>query len=332
VTGRGAFATLALLASSGCASGPTDGSQNGPDPLSTGDHEFALTVAGRSRYYLVRVPPAAQSGAALPVVLALHGGGGNPDQFKEESDFDVVADREGFLAVYPAGNGTILTPRTLLTWNAGTDCCGTALQQNVDDVEFLLAVVEHLAARTPVDEDRLYAAGHSNGAMMAYRLAAEAADRLAAIAPVAGAMQLATFSPGRAVPVLHIHSVDDPRALYDGGLGPPFPLGGNQVFHQPVVDGLEAWRSRNGCPEAPEVTAELEGSVGTVNEGHTAEKLVWAPCATGAPVVHWRMTGVGHGWPGRILSPAREELVGGSTTLLSAPEEAWTFFEGFELP
>jgi polyhydroxybutyrate depolymerase len=289
-------------------------------------------VAGRSRFYIVRIPPAAISGAPLPVVLALHGGGGNPEQFKEDSDFDPVADREGFIVVYPAGNGTVLTPRTLLTWNAGIDCCGTALTQGINDVQFLLAVLDHLAARTPVEADRVYAAGHANGAMMAYRLAAEAANRVAAIVPVAGAMQLATFGPSRPVPVLHIHSVDDPRALYEGGLGPPFPLGGGQVFHQPVMEGIESWLDRNGCPANPQVVAELEGELGTVNEGHTAAKLVWAPCTSGAPVIHWRMTGAGHGWPGRILSPAREELVGGSTTLLSAPEEAWDFLEEFRLP
>ena len=68
--------------------------------------------------------------------------------------------------------------------------------------------------------------------MMAYRLAAEAAERIAAIAPVAGAMQLAAFAPARPVPVLHVHSVDDPRALYAGGLGPPFPFTRVRVEHQ----------------------------------------------------------------------------------------------------
>jgi polyhydroxybutyrate depolymerase len=289
-------------------------------------------VAGRSRYYLLRLPPAAASGVPLPVVLALHGGGGNPEQFKEESVFYQVADREGFIVIYPAGNGTILTPRTLLTWNAGTDCCGPALSQGVDDVAFLLAVLDDLAERTPVDVDRVYASGHSNGAMMAYRLAAEAGHRVAAIVPVSGAMQLSAFAPTRPVPVLHIHSVDDPRALYEGGLGPPFPFFGGQVFHQPVVDGLESWRVRNGCAANPQIVAELEGQVGTVNEGHTAQKLVWGPCASGASVIHWRLTGTGHGWPGRILSPVREELVGGSTTLLSAPEEAWSFLREYTLP
>jgi polyhydroxybutyrate depolymerase len=323
------FASIVLA---GCASGPTDGGPTGPDPLPAGDHEFSLTVDGRSRFYLVHIPPSASSRTPLPLVLAMHGGGGNPQQFKDDAHFDSVADREGFIVVYPAGNGAALLPRVLLTWNAGIDCCGFALTQNINDVAFLLQVMDDLRARTPVDPRRIYATGHSNGAMMAYRLAAEAAHRVAAIVPVAGAMQLATFAPSRPVPVLHIHSVDDPRALYEGGLGPPFPLGGGQVFHQPVVEGLAIWRERNGCPAGPAVVAQIFGEAGTFNEGHSAEKLAWSPCSSGAPVLHWRMAGVGHGWPGSVLTPEREELVGASTTLLSAPEVAWSFFEPFSLP
>ena len=119
-----------------------------------------------------------------------------------------MADAAGFIAVYPAGTGGL--PRTLLTWNTGTDCCGFALEQDVDDVGFLVAVVDDLDSRTEVDSRRVYFTGHSNGGIMAYRIAAEAAERVAAIAPVAGAMMQNEFSPSRAVPLLHIHSVDDP--------------------------------------------------------------------------------------------------------------------------
>lgn len=324
--------TLAASLAYGCAGGPTQSQNQTPEPLLAGDHEFSLEHDGRDRYYIVRIPSAAASGPALPLVLALHGGGGNPNQFKRDSGFDVVADREGFIVVFPAGTGPPLLPRMLQTWNAGPGCCGTALNENVDDVGFLLAVVADLASRTPVDSRRVYATGHSNGGMMSYRLAAEAGDEIAAIAPVAGGMMLDDFLPNRAVPLLHIHSVDDPRALYEGGLGPPFPLGGNQVFHQPVMEGLDSWVTRNGCPPTPETIAEVEGAPGTLNEGHAAVKLAWLPCSSGAPVLHWRMAGVGHAWPGSPEPPLSEELVGPPTTILSAPEEAWAFFRDHALP
>jgi polyhydroxybutyrate depolymerase len=167
---------------------------------------------------------------------------------------------------------------------------------------------------------------------MAYRLAAEAADRVAAIVPVAGAMMLDAFSPERAVPVLHIHSVDDGRALYDGGLGPPFPIGGGQVLHRPVMEGIAAWTERNGCPAVPAIVENREGGAGTPDEGHSAEKLRWAPCSSGAPVEHWRLHGPGHAWPGSTVSPAQEALVGETTTIVIAAEEIWSFARQFRLP
>jgi polyhydroxybutyrate depolymerase len=318
----------ALASLTGCArGGVTLGAGEGPPDA--GDYQIEIDFDRRDRYYLLHVPPRALSGEALPLVLALHGGGGNPAQFKEEAGFDELSDREGFFVVYPAGTGVL--PRRLLTWNAGTDCCGYALENEVDDVAFLEALIDDVARRARVDENRVYVTGHSNGGMMSHRFAAEASDRVAAIAPVAGAMGIASFNPARPVPVLHIHSVDDPRALYYGGLGPPFPLGGNRVEHEPVMAGIEKWIERNGCGEAPRVNDERVGEAGTMNAGQRAVRLTWEPCA-GAPVVHWRLEGVGHGWPGAVpVGRGTTELLGIPTTLISAAEEAWRFFRDFSI-
>lgn len=95
-----------------------------------------------------------------------------------------------------------------------------------------MALLRELARGVPLDPTRVYATGHSNGAMMAYRLAVDAPERIAAIAPVAGMMVTDRFPPARPVPVLHIHSVADPRALYAGGLGPPFPFTNAHITHR----------------------------------------------------------------------------------------------------
>jgi len=319
--------TLALLLA-GCAREPVRGDP-GSGPLAVGDYDFDITQGGRDRYYLLHVPPAAATAGGLPLVLALHGGGGNPGGFAEESGLDAVSDREGFLVAYPAGSGVFA--RTLLTWNAGADCCGYAFDRQIDDVSFLLAVVEDIAARTRLDRSRVYVTGHSNGGMMTYRLAAEASDRIAAAVPVAGAMMLPTFAPTRPVPLLHIHSVDDPRALYDGGIGPPFPLTNERVTHWPVEDGIDQWADRNGCVAQPTVTEERVGANGSENAGQRAVRLSYQPCAA-APVILWRLHGVGHGWPGTVLSGARGAIVGPSTTLISASEEVWSFVEAHRLP
>jgi polyhydroxybutyrate depolymerase len=301
-----------------------DGRVQGGSPLlSPGDHTFSIRHGGRSRSYIVRVPRAASEGRALPVVLAFHGGGGEADGFKGYAGLDGIADREGVLVVYPNGSGVL--PRRLLTWNAG-ECCGYAMNQRVDDVGFAIAVLDDLARRTRLDARRVYATGHSNGAMMAHRLGAERADRIAAIAPVAGAYNLEAFAPARPVAVLHIHSVDDPRALYKGGIGPPFPGTNVRSSHRPVEEGLERWRRHNGCSAQTRVAESRAGTAATGGANQTATLVAWEGCAPGGRVAHWKLTGVGHAWPGNRRGELREELIGSPTTLVSTAEEAWKFF------
>jgi polyhydroxybutyrate depolymerase len=314
----------ALLALAGLLA--TDvAAQQAPGRLAPGDHEIAIAHDGRRRSYIVHVPVASGQ-APLPLLVAFHGGGGNASGYQRYAGLDAVADRERFVVVYPNGTGPLRN--LLLTFNAGNNCCGPALAQKIDDVGFAAAVVGDVARRVNVDRRRVYATGHSNGAMMAYRLAAERADLVAAIAPVAGAMSLDRFAPSRAVPVLHIHSVDDPRARYEGGVGPPFPGTDNRVDHAPVRGALDKWIAANECPTMATVAESRRGESGTDNAGQTATRLVHAPCRTGADVVHWKLTGVGHGWPGGD-SPTPERITGPGTTLLDAAEEVWTFVSRF---
>jgi polyhydroxybutyrate depolymerase len=114
------------------------------------------------------------------------------------------ADEAGFLAVYPNGTGE----KRSLTWNGG-NCCGYAVENQVDDVGFVRALLDDLEKVVTVDPSRVYATGISNGAIMAYRLASELSDRIAAVAPVAGPMGTATCSPRRPVSVMHFHGTDD---------------------------------------------------------------------------------------------------------------------------
>lgn len=325
---RRAVPLVALLAGAWFVAGqatPTPAAAG--SPIAPGDHTFTLRHGGRLRRYIVHVPPAVRTGAPLPVMLAFHGGGGEAAGFQRYAGFDPVADREGFLVVYPYGTGPLR--KGLLTWNAGT-CCGYAVQRDVDDVGFAMSVVDDLRRRTPLDTTRVYASGHSNGGMMAYRLAAERADRIAAIVSVGGTMTLTKpFAPSRPVAVLHIHSVDDPRALYGGGLGPPFPGTNQRQRHRPVEEALEGWIERDGCAAMADTMETLQGREGTPNEGQSATKLTWGPCRSGYDVVHWKLTGAGHGWPGNERAAVRESLIGPATTILDAADVAWRFVGGY---
>jgi len=237
---------------------------------------------------------------------------------------DGLADRESFVAVYPNGTGRF--EKRLLTWNAG-NCCGYAALNSVDDVGFVRALLAKLADRLSIDRRRVYATGLSNGAMTAHRLAAQASDLIAAVAPVAGGMVLPTIASSRAVPVMHVHSVDDPRALYTGGLGPPFPMTNSRVFHPEIDRMITRWASHNGCAADPRVA---ERRSDRNRRGHTATKYVYSNCRDGAEVVLWKLTGAGHVWPGG-KQKFMERLLGPGTDIIDANKEMWNFFQRFSL-
>jgi polyhydroxybutyrate depolymerase len=289
-----------------------------PAALTPGDYRFELSHDGRQRHYYVHLPPQAAN-AALPVLLSLHGGGGNARQHRRDTGMDAAADRDGYIAVYPDGSGRL--PETLLTWNAG-NCCAYAQWQHIDDVGFIAAVLDDLQLRVPLDPHRIYASGHSNGGMMAHRLGEVLAQRFAAIASVAGA-HIPAEHVGRAVPVLQIHSIDDPRALYYGGLGPPFPLTGTRVLHPSVEATLTAWIDKNGCDGTALQQAYRQ------SDRQTATLQLYDHCRNGAKVALWQLSGSGHGWPGAMNN--RETLVGPSTKIIDANTEIWRFVSQFSL-
>lgn len=289
-----------------------------------GDYPVSLQHGGRERSAIVHVPRRASERPDLPVVVNFHGGGGHGANQQEYSLLDALAESENFVTVYPNGTGRL--SGRLLTWNAGT-CCAYSVINKIDDVGFVRALIEKIAEKFPVDRRRIYATGMSNGGMMAHRLAAEASDIVAAVAPVAGGMVLPTIKSARAVPVLQIHSVDDPRALYSGGLGPPFPLTKNQVFHPNIDKMIKHWAKHNGCAAEP---MAADWRVDRTPRGHSATQYVFPDCRDGAAVVLWKLTGAGHVWPGgkqKVL----ERILGPSTAIIDANREMWEFFKRFAL-
>jgi polyhydroxybutyrate depolymerase len=292
--------------------------------LAPGDYEFNLTHGKRVRTYLLHVPPHAATRKPLPIVLVFHGGGGNAKGQKAWCGLDGIADQEGFLAVYPNGTGRFSSQR-MLTWNAGT-CCGYARAQAVDDVGFVIALLTDLAVHTSVDPTRVYATGMSNGAMMSYRLAVEASERIAAIAPVAGSMVVESFTPRRPMSVMHFHSVDDTRALYQGGWRPL-----TRVMHTPVEETIARWVRYDDCSTPPQIGPTLHGTVENGEATHTATKILYGPCRQGTEVVLWKLTGAGHVWPGP--GPTYPKwLLGTPTRVINASQEMWKFFRRFTRP
>jgi len=278
---------------------------------------------GRLRRAYVHLPPAAARTGRVALVLAFHGGGGAVEGFRDYVGLDAMADREGFIVAYPAGTGPIAD--RLLTWNAG-ECCGYASDNDVDDVGFVVGLLDELADRYPYDAGRVYATGFSNGAMFAYRLASEIPARLAAIAPVAGAATTPPPVSGLPVPIIHFHSVDDPRALYDGGLGPPFPLTDRRVEHVAVESVIEAWAGHDGCRSSPEVRVRIQPIEDQSKAKQGATRIAYRACDRGSEIILWKLTGAGHVWPGAGTLRI-QRLLGPPTGFVDANLEMWEFFE-----
>jgi len=323
--GLAMLVVMALAAVSIAAAGTEAGRHA---TLAPGNYSFTVKHDGGERSYLVHMPPQAAEGAPVPVVLNLHGAGSNGKQQEKYSQMDAAADRDGFIAVYPNGSSRFSDH---LTWNAGF-CCAYAMTHRIDDVGFVLALIDDLAARTPIQARQVYATGLSNGAMLSYRLAAQASTHIAAIAPVAGTMVVKNFFPRHPMPIMAFNSVDDPYVRYDGQVGSAvaslFGRGGGR----PGIEKMLAkWREFDHCPEQPRVSPTLSGKPGTTDQGHTATRYAWGPCNNDTEVVLWKLTGSGHVWPGGIHD-ALPHVLGGGTSLIDANEEMWRFFKQFKLP
>jgi len=314
-----------------------DGKLSGYGP---GNYKFTLIHDGLNRKYLVHVPKTYDRSKSSPVVMALHGGGGNAANAPKYFGLNRKSDTAGFILVYPEGHGRTVFGKTFATWNAGR-CCGEALKNNSDDVGFIRAMVDKLESDFNVDKKRIYATGMSNGAQMVYRLACELSDRIAAIAPVGSQGTFDNCRPERPVPVLHIQGKDDPCSLYDGGicgrcmaefwqeLGMPVPYDDWKCVSIPSYVGI--WRARNSCSEKSDQTFRNKGATCETYEG----------CKQNADVTLCTVEGLGHNWPGQAAygveacekSPEGKickiwkEKVGPLSQDLMANDMIWDFFK-----
>jgi dienelactone hydrolase len=155
----------------------------------------------------------------------------------------------GYLVAYPDGTriSKVLTPDPIAKnaqygWNAGM-CCGLPVTKKINDVGFLLKVISAIASKTPVDLRRVYMTGISNGGMMAYAMAAEASDHVAAISSISGQVEIPVIHPTRSVPTMEFHSVNDPIAKFDGTPSK------NPKLRLSVMEGIDQWVKADGCQQ-----------------------------------------------------------------------------------
>lgn len=271
----------------------------------------SIVVDGQQRRFLVHDFSAINK---APTIIILHGGGGNGQNAATQTDFDDLARPQQLITVYPYGNGRL--GDSLLTWNAG-HCCAYAMDQNIDDIQFISKLIDYLIARHNVDATRIYVTGLSNGGMMTHRIGFELGDKVAAIAPViSGVFGDEPVRNEVAVPTLIINGADDQTVRINGGElgGIGGQLGGAEAALKPIAEQGEYWAKVNGCGPSVMTTADAY------------QKFTYA-CADNKSVERYLVTGNGHAWPGGTAPRADADQ---PVKTFNANEVIWNFFKRFK--
>ena len=224
------------------------------------------------------------------------------------SQWNKVADENGFIVVYPEGSG--FGPKS---W----EITGSETPARMPDVVFISDLIDKLEASYNIDKTRIYANGMSNGGSMAFVLSCTLSDRIAAVGMVSAGLypEWNWCTDHRPVPVIAFHGTADPICPYIGG---PSKLAGGSF---PSVRGFFAnWSRRNQCRTSP-----IESSVRA-----DVTRLEYTNCAGDAGVVLYTVKGEGHQWPGGRPIVAKW-LVGPYSHSIDATRQMWAFFREHQL-
>jgi polyhydroxybutyrate depolymerase len=257
------LAAAVLLTSAGCG-------LFGPDIGVSGVDATWTDVPGDDgRRALAVVPDAIPEGNRVPLLVVLHGLGMTAVEMARQSGFAAAAPERGYVAVFASG--------TADSFAAGR-CCGEAVATAVDDVDYLRRLITDAWDRLPVDPDRTYLVGYSNGGMMTYRFLCEGADLLAGAASIAGS-DSDDCQSGPIPRFLQVSGADDTVVPPSGGeviiTGP--------VEFPPVDEVLASMADVSGCPARPQ-RSRSDRVVSTS----------WGPCARGGSIRHDVIEGAGH--------------------------------------
>jgi len=238
------------------------------------DTVVTVSVGNQQRTAYLHVPAKLDRGKKYPLLIGYHGGAGSAQQYVEQSQLFVKGERAGFIVTCPEGTsiGPLGKHRV---WNSGPEYARSS--RNADDVAFTRQLIDKISSMYAVDPKRIYATGFSNGGQMAYRIALEMSDRIAAIAPMSGGRLAEGSRPSRAVPVLHFHGTADGAYPLKGGFG---PISIGVTPHVPIDDVILEWTRFNGARSEPRII---------LNDGWT----MWVHDGT-APVALILVNGMGH--------------------------------------
>lgn len=291
--------------------------------LSGSDQRTSLRHDNLKRTFNIHIPSFYDKSIQLPLVIALHGRGGNGESmilltFK---GFNKLADREGFIVVYPDG--------IELNWNDGRmdeEANDRAHRENIDDVGFISALIDYMIKNYNTDPKRVYITGISNGAIMSYRLACKLSQKITAIAPVDGnipSLIVGECSPSRPVSVLAINNINDPLVPFEGGeiFGQFHRIKLGKVLS--VNESIGFWVKRDNCLKTAVVNEEPDRDP---EDGTRVTRKQYTNGTDGTEVILYAVDGGGHTWPGGFqYLPAW--IIGKTSRDIDANMVIWDFFK-----
>lgn len=275
--------------------------------LPSRSHDLGLTVGREHRDYILHVPKSYRRDRPSALVVLLHGHGSHAQTFEQLTGMSGKADKNDFIVAYPQALGS---PSV---WHTGVD--GSA---RIDDVAFIRILIDSISSAYNIDPNRIYVAGHSNGAFMAYRVGSALSSRIAAIGISAGSIGRITSrgdtvriqAPSNPVPVIAFHGKDDNMVPFDGGKETDGP---RRIV--PVPQSIRFWVNSDGCNATPDTTVLEKGNV--IRDDYTG-------CRAGSEVVLYTIVDGTHKWPGD--KTPWWKFWGHTNDTLSATDEMWSFF------
>lgn len=312
--------TLASFVSAGHAVRGTEPAPELPSPPRPGRFTLTLKSGEFDRLAHVQIPTGYKPDAKPPLVLMLHGAGGNGSDALVQDGWAAKADKEGFVVVAPDGLPAL--PRLPANfrgnpplWNSGQLRSGSP-RAAIDDVAYIRQLLDALKEKAPYDESRVFCTGHSNGGGMTFRLAAELSERFAAIGTVAGMMALEDPKPRKPLPTLYILGAKDPLMPLEGG---EVKLPWGSRTNPPVAEPLAKWAKAIGCETEPK----------TISDKDAVKKVEYPSKTNGPKLTAVYLDGHGHQWPGGERTLLPESLIGPMTSKLNATDALWNFFKTY---
>ena len=225
-----------------------------------------------TREYLIHIPENYNESLKTPILLNFHGFGGSAGSFMLETNMTTIADSENFILVYPQGN--------CLNGSSHWNPCpsGGDNKSSTDDLGFIESLINEIDTNYNIDLDRIYAVGYSNGGMMAYGLANQKSEIIAAVASVSGAMLDCVNTVNHPMPVLHLHGTQDGVIPYDGN-----------DYYSSTQNTLDYWIDINNITQPVNLNTDNTGSI-------TVENYTYTNNETGVSVRHIKYVNGDHIW------------------------------------